>query len=328
MIKGKSLEMKVMTESNDVIDVILFYNFQAIEDVEQFCDEHKKKCLSLNLLGRIYVANEGINGTLAGTRKNIIAYKEYLCLLPGFNGTKFKEDQCDYIPFRKLVVKVRPEIVTLNAKETIDLSRESGKRLTPHQWREALESNEDYVLIDTRNRYEWEIGHFEEAILPDMENFYDFPKWVDEANIDRSAKVLMYCTGGIRCEKFSVLMEKRGYKSVFQLDGGIINYGQKEGGAHFKGKCFVFDDRLAVAVNKNDLEPIAHCLITGVPCDTYINCANPDCNRLFVCSEKGAVEMQGCCSNICIQSPRKRPLDPDNIFTPTHKWYDYFEHKM
>lgn len=308
-------------------DVILYYNFQSIKDSEQFCADHKRKCLSLDLLGRVYIAGEGINGTLAGTKENIQKYKQYLHSFSGFEGTEFKESQCAYIPFRKLIVKVRPEIVTLKAQEQIDLSRGKGKRLLPDEWRKILESDEEYVLIDARNNYEWEIGHFENAVLPDIENFFDFPQWVDQANIDRNKKVLMYCTGGIRCEKFSVLMEKRGYKNVFQLHGGIINYEEKEAGAHFKGKCFVFDDRLAVSVNKDNQGPISHCKITGVACDTYINCADPDCNRLFICSQEGAKRVEGCCSEACRKSPRKRPLDPDNVFAPTHKWYDYFEQK-
>lgn len=308
--------------------IILYYNFSVIEDVIQFCAAHKKKCIDLNLMGRVYVAHEGINGTLSGTPEAITQYKDYLHSLSGFADTEFKEDQCDYIPFRKLVVKVRAEMVTLKAQEDIDLSKEKGKRLMPHEWRRVLESDEEYVLIDARNRYEWEIGHFDGAMLPDLENFYDFPKWVNEVNIDHNKTVLMYCTGGIRCEKFSVLMAKKGFKNVYQLHGGIINYGQKEQGAHFKGKCFVFDDRLAVPVNKEDQTPLTNCLITGMPCDTYINCANPDCNRLFICSEEGAKQAQGCCSETCLKSPRRRPLDLNNIFAPTRKWYDYFDHKV
>ena len=311
-----------------MVDVILYYQFSPIEDTNGFCAEHKRQCLNLGLLGRVYIAEEGINGTLAGTSANISKYKDYVRSLPGFETTEFKTDSCDYVPFRKLIVKVRPEIVTLKARERIDASREKGKHLSPREWRTILESDDDFVLIDARNRYEWAIGHFEGAILPDVENFYDFPEWIDSANIDRGKKVLMYCTGGIRCEKFSLLMEKRGFKNVYQLHGGIVNYGQEEGGAHFKGKCFVFDDRLAVPVNKDDHEPIARCLITGLPCDTYRNCANPDCNKLFICSEEGARKMQGCCCEHCTRSPRKRPLNPDSIFAPARKWYYYFEHKV
>ena len=311
-----------------MVDIILYYNFQLIDDPEQFCVDHKKKCLNLDLLGRVYIAKEGINGTLAGKPGNIAKYKEYLRSFLRFEGTEFKEDQCEYIPFRKLIVKVRPEMVTLKAPEKVDLSREEGKRLMPDEWRKVLESDEEYVLIDVRNDYEWEIGHFENAVLPDVNNFFDFPQWIDQAGIDRDKKILMYCTGGIRCEKFSLLMEKRGYTNVFQLHGGIINYGKKEGGAHFKGKCFVFDDRLAVPIDYGNQAPISHCTITGVPCDTYINCADPDCNKLFVCCEEGAIKAEGCCSDACRRSSRKRPLDLNNIFAPTLKWYDYFEQKV
>lgn len=309
-------------------DVILYYHFHAIEDVERFCVDHKKKCLERNLLGRVYIAREGINGTLAGTPQDIAGYKDYLKALPGFEGTEFKDDRSEFIPFRKLTVKVRPELVTLKAKEDIDLTREKGKRLTPGEWRRTLETDEACVVIDTRNRYEWAIGHFEGALLPDVENFYDFPKWIEEAGIARDQKILMYCTGGIRCEKFSVLMEKRGYNEVYQLHGGIVQYGKEEGGAHFKGKCFVFDDRLAVPIGRDCAGPIARCVVTGAPCDTYINCANPDCNKLFICSQEGARSLRGCCSQACMDSPRRRPLDPQNVFAPTRKWYAYFDKKI
>jgi len=311
-----------------MVKVILYYNFHSINDLDQFCADHRRHCNNFDLLGRIYIAQEGINGTLAGTENKVSEYMNYLRSLPGFAGTDFKEDSCDYNPFRKLIVKIRPEIVTLKAPERIDLSLEAGKRLMPHEWRSVLESSGDYMMIDTRNRYEWEIGHFEEAVLPDIENFYDFPRWFDEAKIDRKKKILIYCTGGIRCEKVALLMEKRGYKDVYQLHGGIINYGQKEGGAHFRGKCFVFDDRLAVPVNKEDHEPITCCLITGVPCDSYINCAHPECNKLFICSQDGARKMSGCCSEECMQSARKRPFDPDNVFAPSKKWHLYVDQKL
>jgi UPF0176 protein len=114
---------------------------------------------------------------------------------------------------------------------------------------------------------------------------------------------------------------------VQQLHGGIIRYAQEEGGKHFKGKCFVFDDRLVVPVNPQDTEPIAKCEITGAPCDHYINCANMECNRLFICSEEGARQMEGCCSEACRQHPRRRPLDPAHVYKPFRRWYQYFQAK-
>lgn len=119
-------------------------------------------------------------------------------------------------------------------------------------------------------------------------------------------------------------MKEGGWDDVNQLHGGILKYAKEEEGKHFEGKCFVFDDRLVVPVNPNDLEPIARCEITGKPADTYINCANMECNKLFVCSEEGARIMEGCCSEECKESEFKRPFDPENAFKPFRKWYNYF----
>jgi UPF0176 protein len=252
--------------------VILYYNFQSIDEPERFCKTHKAFCKELGLQGRIYISDEGINGTAAGTARQIEAYKNYVWSLPGFEDTEFKQEESDYIPFAKLICKVRDEIVALHV-EDVD-PENGGNYLDPSEWRKVMESQEDYVMIDVRNNYESKIGHFKGALLPDLEKFYDFPQWLEEAQIPKDKKVLMYCTGGIRCEKFSVLMKEGGWEDVNQLHGGILKYAQQENGKHFEGKCFVFDDRLVVPVNPNDLEPIARCEITGKPADTYINCAN------------------------------------------------------
>ncbi|MFU8859223.1 MAG: rhodanese-related sulfurtransferase [Cyclonatronaceae bacterium] len=304
-------------------NVILYYNFSTINDPQSFCTAHREMCRSLGLKGRIYIATEGINGTLAGKNEDIEAYKSHLTAIPGFEKTEFKEDASDSVPFAKLIVKIRPEIVALRVDDPLDPA-EGGRHLQPSEWRRVMETEKDYVLIDVRNNYESRIGHFEGALRPDVENFYDFPKWLEEAQIPRDKKVLMYCTGGIRCEKFSVLMKKKGWNDVNQLHGGILNYAREEGGAHFRGKCFVFDDRLVVPVNPDDEEPISHCEITGTPCDTYINCANMECNKLFVCSEEGAALMEGTCCEQCKNSPYKRPFNAENAFAPFRKWYNYF----
>ena len=202
--------------------VILYYNFKKIENPQAFCREHKAKCKELNLFGRVYIAAEGINGTLAGTEANIAAYKKFLRSLPEFGDTEFKEDLYEKMPFVKLIVKTRPEIVTLGVPIEVD-PRKGGKHLNPEEWKQALESKNDFVLLDVRNNYESAIGHFEGAITPDIENFYDFPKWLQESKLDKNKKVLMYCTGGIRCEKFSVYMKEQGFKNIYQLHGRIIN---------------------------------------------------------------------------------------------------------
>ena len=307
--------------------VILYYKFNDVDEPQSFTKLHKEYCKSLNLFGRIYVSDEGINGTLAGTVEDIETYKAHLTSLKGFEGTQFKEDLAETIPFAKIIVKYRPEIVSLRADVELKPHVKGGNHLSPKDWRNVMESGEDYVMIDVRNNYESKIGHFDGAILPDLKNFFDFPQWLDKAKseIPKEKKVLMYCTGGIRCEKFSILMEAKGWENVYQLDGGILNYAKEEGGAHFLGKCFVFDDRLVVPVNPADDEPISHCEIMGTPADTYLNCANMDCNRLFVCSPEGAEVYNGACSDECQHSERVRPYNAENAFAPFRKWYHYFD---
>lgn len=304
-------------------EVILYYNFTEIRDPEIFCKEHKKFLQSLGVKGRVYISEEGINGTLGGTPEQMEKYKNFLRSLEGFEDTEFKTDHSDTIPFPRLTCKQREEIVSIHV-DNIE-PEEGGNYLEPSEWRDLMESDEDYVMIDVRNNYESNVGHFEGAITPDVENFYEFPDWLEKAEIPKEKKVLMYCTGGIRCEKFSVLMKKKGWEDVNQLHGGILRYAREEKGKYYKGKCFVFDDRLVVPVNKENLEPIARCEITGKPADSYINCANMECNKLFVCSEEGARIMEGCCSEECRQSEYKRPFDRENAFKPFRKWYNYFD---
>ena len=307
--------------------IILYYNFKRIQDPEKFCRDHRQKCVQLKLKGRVYIASEGINGTLAGTTEAIEQYKKYLWSIPSFEETEFKEDFSDSIPFIKLIVKIRPEIVALKSSIEVDPMKEKTNYLAPRQWRQVLESQEEFTLLDVRNRYESRVGHFEGAILPDEENFFDFEKWLNRAAFDKNKKVLMYCTGGIRCEKFSVLMKQKGFKKIYQLKGGILNYAKEEGDAHYRGKCFVFVDRLTIPVQKIQKDPLTECDITGQPCDTYLNCANCDCNKLFICSQEGALKYEGCCSEACMQANKRRPFDASKIYEPTRKWYTYFEKK-
>lgn len=308
--------------------VILYYNFTPIPNPAEFCQEHKEKCNSLKLTGRVFIAYEGINGTLAGTVENISIYKKYLCGLSGLEKTEFKEDECEYNPFYKLIVRLRPEIVSLKVPISMRENGQGGRYLTPRQWRQILESEEDFILLDVRNHYESKIGHFKGALTPPLENFFDFPTWLEGANLKKEKKILMYCTGGIRCEKFSVLLKDKGYQNIFQLKGGILNYAKEERGAHFRGRCFVFDGRLAVQVDPEQPEPISRCEISGVPCDTYLNCANMECNKLFICSKEAAIKMEGCCSAACKNARTKRLLDADKIYQPFRKWYHYFQEKF
>jgi len=304
--------------------IISYYNFVNIKNSEEFCAEHKLVCQALGVWGRIYIAQEGINGTISASEGAVKQYERYISSLKGFEDILFKEGQDSYVPFDRLIVKTREEIVSLKCDVSLDVQKDTGRFLEPKEWRSILESNENYYLIDVRNSYETKIGHFKGAILPEVENFFDFPKWLNQTQLDKKKKVLMYCTGGIRCEKFSGLMKQKGFEDVSQLHGGILKYSQEEKGAHYTGKCFIFDDRLAVKVDEDNDEVISKCEITNKASDTYLNCANPDCNKLFICSEEGATQLKGCCSEECLLVKRKRPFDQEDIYAPSRRWHTYF----
>ena len=224
----RCLAVHSVQQNNKMFKVILYYNFTPIIEPGAFCKAHRKKCKELGLRGRIYISSEGVNGTVAGIREGIEAYKAYLRSFRGFEDTEFKQDQSKYIPFAKLICKVRDEIVSLH-KDGVD-PKAGGRHLQPHEWRSVMESGEEYVMLDVRNSYESKVGHFEGALTPDLENFHDFPKWLEEADIPKDKKVLMYCTGGIRCEKFSVLMKEEGWEDVKPVAWRNFKLCQRRGG--------------------------------------------------------------------------------------------------
>jgi UPF0176 protein len=300
--------------------VLLYYKFFKIEDPQKWRDEHQLFCEKREIKGRVFFAHEGINGTVAGTIEACEEYKSFLKSIPGCETISFKEEHSKKVPFEKLKTKVRPYILNMGFKpeDDVDPSSVTGNHLEPHEWRQVLESDADYVLLDIRNNYESEIGHFKGAICPDLEGFTDFPAWVKDLDNYKDKKVLMYCTGGIRCEKYSSLMIKEGFKDVNQLNGGILNYKNKEDGAHFEGKCFVFDDRLAVDINKNS-ETISKCFHCKEKEDKYINCANMECNKLFIICDDCAKKYAATCSEDCLNSGKNRPYDAENFRIPFRK---------
>jgi UPF0176 protein len=190
----------------------------------------------------------------------------------------------------------------------------TGKRLSPEEFHEMLQ-RDDVVVLDGRNDYEYEIGHFRKAIRPDVRTFREFPEWI-QAHRDefQGKKVLTYCTGGIRCEKLSGYLLKQGLDEVYQLDGGIVTYGKdpKVKGHLFDGKCYVFDGRIAVRINHTDEDTvIAHCSHCGQPSDRYINCAYLDCHRQHICCEQCEQMTAGFCSEECeVSAKREGRIDP------------------
>jgi len=266
--------------------VILFYKYIAIADAESFAAEQRQLCASLGLKGRILIASEGINGTLAGQEDSVNRYIAALRTDARFADIEFKVSAGDAGTFPKLVIKVRGEIVTLNAGA---IAPDKDNQLSPSEWKRRMEEDPDAVLLDIRNRFESDAGKFEKAVVCDIEHFRDLPRYVDRLENLKDKTVLMYCTGGIRCEKASALFRSKGFKNVFQLHGGIAAYQQQFGNDHWQGECFVFDQRMTVRVEEG-LVQIGRCAHTGRATSRFVNCLHDPCHKLFILSQEAESE--------------------------------------
>lgn len=268
------------------IEISSFYNFFPIPG-----DELAVRKLALEaraakdeIRGLLILAEEGLNGTISGSFEAVLAFEQYLPTLFSVGDWSFKRSQCEREAFKDFRVKLRPEIVTTRAGVEFE-----GRinHLTPEQWQKELEQG-SALLLDTRNTYETALGVFEGAVDPQIQHFSQFPQAVERLNIPRDQKILMYCTGGIRCEKAIVSMEKLGYENVYQLDGGILNYLEQFPNSKFKGECFVFDNRVSVDQQLQPSQVWHLCPHCGQPGKEHIDCQ--------VCS-KAAVVCESCLEN-------------------------------
>ncbi|WP_436372168.1 oxygen-dependent tRNA uridine(34) hydroxylase TrhO [Cytobacillus sp. BC1816] len=288
--------------------VLLYYMYVPIEDPEEFAKEHKAFCNELGLKGRILVANEGINGTVSGPVEQTDRYMEAMKQDPRFAEMVFKIDEADGHAFPKMKVRARPELVTLRLEDDVNPNEVTGKYLEPKEFFERLQ-DEDTIVLDARNDYEYDLGHFRGAIRPDIKNFRDLPEWVREnKELLGDKKIITYCTGGIRCEKFSGWLVKEGFEDVAQLHGGIVTYGKdpEVQGELWDGQLYVFDDRIGVPVNQKEHIIVGKDYFTGEPCERYVNCANPACNKKILCSEESEHKYMRSCSDECRKHPQNR----------------------
>ncbi|ULT54703.1 rhodanese-related sulfurtransferase [Neobacillus drentensis] len=293
---------------NQEYRVLLYYKYVPIENPEECANEHRQFCNDLGLKGRIIIAAEGINGTVSGTIEQTNAYMKYMDEHPLFNGTWFKVDEASEHAFKKMKVRYRTELVTLRLEDDIDPNRVTGKHLKPVEFFKAMQ-REDTVVIDARNDYEYDLGHFRGAVRPDILNFRDLPEWIRENKQEfEGKKILTYCTGGIRCEKFSGWLLKEGFEDVSQLEGGIVTYGKdpEVQGDLWDGQLYVFDERISVPVNHKEHVVVGKDYFTGEPCERYVNCANPECNKKILCSEANEHKHLRSCSHECRVHPRNR----------------------
>ncbi|SHG43027.1 UPF0176 protein [Flavobacterium segetis] len=280
-----------------------FYAYAQIQNPTQFRNDLFLAWNPLGVLGRIYVANEGINAQLSLPADNFYAFKDTIEAYHFMKGIRLNiaVEQDDH-SFLKLTVKVRDKIVADGlVDETFDVTN-IGIHLKAQEFNDLLE-DPNTIVVDMRNHYESEIGHFTKAIKTDVDTFRESLPIIEEqlAQHKQDKKLLMYCTGGIRCEKASAYFKHKGFENVYQLEGGIIEYTRqvKEQGleSKFIGKNFVFDHRLGERIT-DDI--VSQCHQCGKPCDVHTNCANEGCHLLFIQCEECASAMEGCCSSACV----------------------------
>lgn len=296
-------------EENEMYHVLLYYKFVPIEDEETFAAEHLEACNNLGLKGRILVSKDGINGTVSGPVSQTDAYIEMMRKDKRFRDMVFKTDEHDGHAFKKMHVRPRQELVTLRLNEDEDTNPNelAAPYLKPVEFYEEMQ-NEDTVILDTRNDYEYDVGHFRGAIRPDITTFRELPEWVEEnKEMLEGKRVLTYCTGGIRCAKFTGWMLDKGL-DVAQLEGGIVTYGQdpEVQGKLWDGQCYVFDERITVPINRTEHVVVGRDHFDGTPCERYVNCAEPECNNQFLCSEENEHKYMRGCTHACRVDPRNR----------------------
>ena len=278
-----------------------FYRYAHIEDPATFRDDLYIALSGVEVYGRIYVAREGVNGQISIPSEKMDEFKTILDGFPMLAGVRLNiaiED--DGRSFYKLKIKVRPKIVADGLNDDRFDVTDKGVHLDAEGFN-ALTDREKTIIVDMRNHYESEVGHFRDAILPKAETFRDLlPEVVNMLEVHKDKPIVMYCTGGIRCEKASAYLKYKGFKDVYQLDGGIIEYSRQveknDLENKFVGKNFVFDERLGERITE---EVVARCHQCGEPCDQHVNCANDACHLLFIQCPTCAARFEKCCSSKC-----------------------------
>jgi UPF0176 protein len=321
-----SLEKQLKTIGHQYI-TISFYQYAHIEDPNAFRNELFMAWSKLDIVGRTYVAKEGINAQIAVPTENLGQFREELYQISFLNGIRLNfavDDAEAEFPFLKLKIKVRTKILADGLNDTTFDVTNKGVHLDAEAFNE-LTSDPNTLLIDFRNHYEWEVGHFKGAILPDVDTFRESLPYIEETVLkgNEDKNIVMYCTGGVRCEKASAWFKHRGFKKVHQLEGGIIKYANdcKEKGLEnkFIGKNFVFDERRGERITP---DIIAVCHQCGAPADTHTNCVNDACHLLFIQCEACKTKMENCCSQACqdtihlplvVQKEMRKGIDKSNL---------------
>lgn len=279
--------------------IILYYKYITIQYPKRLQKWQEKICQDLNLTGRIILAHEGINGTLGGSTESIERYKKIMHEHELFSDIDFKESTGNSDCFPRLQIKVKPEIVHLGIDPVTLSAQNGGIHLTPVQTHTLLNNKPDnLVILDARNNYESEVGAFKDALKPDIKYFRELPAYIDaNAELFKDKDVLMYCTGGVRCERASAYLKSKNIATnVYQIEGGIHTYIQAYPEGFFEGSNYVFDNRLGVKANNAIL---GNCYICTTPHDEYANCLHAACNKHFICCAQCRITLKETCSTAC-----------------------------
>jgi len=265
--------------------VILFYTFTNIKNPEQFREKQRKIAQAFGLTGRMLIAKEGINATFEGKTRDIKGYIKELRKQTMFKNVVFKESESHGKAFTKLMVKTRPEVVTLEIGD-LNVKKETAKTVTATQLEKMYDKKEDFVILDLRNDFEINAGYFENTVNPKLKNFKDLPEKLAELAPLKDKKVVAVCTGGIRCEKGTVLLKQYGFKNLYQLKDGIHTYMKKYPGKRFKGSLFVFDNRIVTpVVDTPNREIVARCFYCATACEEFYNDDSVRPSRKVVCCQ-------------------------------------------
>ena len=292
---------KLLYEETEYRITVSFYQYFFIENPQEFRDEFYKGLNELNVFGRIYIASEGINAQVSVPQSNFNLFKDYLYSYSNLNGLRLNIAlDKDGKSFWVLKIKIRTKIVADGINDPSFNMAKKGKYVDATAFNE-LSTDPNTVIVDMRNHYEYEVGHFENAIEIPSDTFREqLPMAAEMLDDKKDKNIIMYCTGGIRCEKASAYMLHRGFKNVFHLEGGIIHYANQVNEENlsnkFHGKNFVFDDRLGERITD---EIISNCHQCGSKADTHTNCKNEGCHLLFIQCESCSDKYKGCCSEKC-----------------------------
>lgn len=287
--------------------ITTFYKFVHLNNLEQVQKDLETKAEELGIKGLIILGAEGLNSTVTSKSvENLELFKQWIRELLKTPDLMFKDSTAPTAPFRRFKVKIRDEIVTLG---TPDLFPDQTKNhhLSPTEWNKVLKEEDDFVMIDTRNWYETKIGTFKNALDPKIDQFTEFPEYVEKAEIPKDKKMLIFCTGGIRCEKGILEMQRRGYNNVYQLEGGILNYLKEYPNDQYEGECFVFDHRVAVDQNLQPSEIYKLCPHCGQPAATPVDCKRCDTHAM-ICETCAHIEfLKETCTKNCAYQYKMHP---------------------